>query len=118
MGAPNPEDDGDVKDPVDAAGRGTRPPRPPRESLVASDGLGVQPEEQLVREALERITGIRSEQDGRVNHPQQQGPLNEDHSPYLASMCFPCLFPKGKGNPFVGTRAKECYLRRPPTAFD
>ena len=72
MGAPNPEDDGDVEDPVDAAGRGTCPSRPPRDSFIASDGLGEQSEEQLVREALERITGIRSEQDGtpRVNHPQ------------------------------------------------
>ena len=41
IGAHNPEDDGNVQDPADAAGRETRPPRPPRESFIASDGLGV-----------------------------------------------------------------------------
>ena len=63
----------------------------------------------MVRQALERITGIRNKQDGtpRVNHPQQQGLLREDNTPYLASMYFPCLFSNEKGDPFVGGRARD-----------
>ena len=66
-------------------------------------------EERLVREVLERITGIRRDQDGnpRVNRPKQQGTLHEDNTPHLASMCLSGLFPKYKGDPFVGARAMD-----------
>ena len=33
--------------------------------------------------------------------------MREDNTAYLASMCFPCLFPKGKGGQFVGARARD-----------
>ena len=48
----------DAQGPVDAAGRKTRLPRPPRESFIASNGPGGQFAEGLMRQALESNTGF------------------------------------------------------------
>ena len=47
--------DDDVDDPVDAAGRGTRVARPPRESFIHDDDISGQNERASVRHALERL---------------------------------------------------------------
>ena len=105
--------DDDVNDPVDAAGRGTRGSRPPRESFIPDDGIDGDTEENSVRQALERLAAGRedgSDDDAhppRVDHPRQLDPLPEQRTPYLASKCFPWLFPGGRTDPFFGARPRD-----------
>lgn len=109
VGVPGGNDADEVDDPVDAAGRGMRPPREPSESFIASDGLGGQSEEEMAGGTLEELAGNRDTPEAakRINHPQRQEPLSEYNTPNLASVCFPCLFPDASGDPFVHCRARK-----------
>ena len=108
--------DDDVDDPVDAAGRGTRVARPPRESFIPDDDISGQTERASVRHALERLAAGSEGREGndghdarppRVDHPRQLDPLPEHRTPYLASKCFPWLFPYGRADPFYNARPRD-----------
>lgn len=114
VGAPGPdESDSEVTDPIDASGRGARGTRAPRESFIPDDDIDGVGEEDNLRQALQRLAAGRQEDnDGgegppRVDQPRQLGPLPEHRTPYLASKCFPWLFPYGKADPFWGARQRD-----------
>ena len=106
MGAPpNPvhglDDDSDeeVRDLKDATGGGTRPRREPLELFIPSSGGGGLSELDAVRQALEELVRV-SDRTSLVNYPDRGGPMREDTTPLLASICFPVLFPLGVWDPF------------------
>ena len=102
VGAPEADSsDDDVDDPVDAAGRGTRGVRPPRDSFIPDDDISGQTERATVRHALERLavgSEGREGNDGndagppRADHPRQLDPLPEHRPLALASKFFHWLF--------------------------
>lgn len=61
-----------------------------------------------VREALRTIAseGLPGDDPPGVNHPHHGDVLREDNTPYLASKCFPCLFPRGIADPFMNARGR------------
>ena len=108
--------DDDVDDSVDAAGRGTRVARPPRESFIPDDDISGQTERASVRHALELLAAGSEGREGndvndagppRVDHPRQLDPLPEHRTRYLASKCFPWLFPYGRADPFYNARPRD-----------
>ena len=117
VGAPQVQSsDDDVDDPFDAAGRGTRGARPPRESFIPDDDISGQTERASVRHALERLAAGSEGREGndvndagppRVDHPRQLDPLPEHRTRYLASKCFPWLFPYGRADPFYNARPRD-----------
>ncbi|CAB1108166.1 unnamed protein product [Ectocarpus sp. CCAP 1310/34] len=88
-------------DPEGASELRARPRRGPTESFVKSANVRQQSEEDALREALMDITGYRGDAAGEASfeYPRRTGPVRED-TPWLGSMCFPTLFPKGVGDPF------------------
>eukprot|EP00752_Nemacystus_decipiens_P005573 g5042.t1 len=112
---PNPLDDlDDVSDPQEAAagGGGDGRRRGPREGFIPSPGGRARSEEEALREALEEMTGYRDDGGDRlptIQYPRREDPLRED-TPWLASMCFPTLFPEGVGDPFGGARLRDVSI--------
>ncbi|CAB1106966.1 unnamed protein product [Ectocarpus sp. CCAP 1310/34] len=108
IGAPFPaRPDDDVTDPLQAAG-GRTTSNTPRESFIPTDGTGETPQEDEVRACLERLAARRDGGDAsaRVHHPRQLDPLPEHQTPFLATKCFPCLFPRGAADPTSGARRR------------
>lgn len=102
----------DIRGPTEAAGQGQRRPRgQPREYFIAADTAGALSEEQAVRRALERLSGTPGGGgSAAVNYPRSTGPLREDNTPHLASMCFPTLLPTGRGDHFCGIRLRKVSM--------
>ncbi|CAN0290285.1 unnamed protein product, partial [Scytosiphon promiscuus] len=44
-----------------------------------------------------------------MQYPRREGPVRED-TPWLATMCYPTLFPRGVADPFVGGRRRDVTL--------
>ncbi|CAM9847427.1 unnamed protein product [Pylaiella littoralis] len=83
-----------------------RPRGEPRESFIAAGATGGLSEEQGVRRASESLnTGRGRFESG--NYSASLGLLREDNTHYLASMCFPKLFPNGARDPFLRARTRE-----------
>ncbi|CAN0124566.1 unnamed protein product, partial [Scytosiphon promiscuus] len=102
--------DESARDPAPAADGGGG--RAPTESFVPTDGSGANSEEEAVRAALQRMAAARDatragDAQAMVDHPRQMDPLPEHRTPYLATKCFPCLFPYGAADPTVRVRARK-----------
>ena len=100
--------------PEGASGLGARPSRGPTESFVPSADVRERSEADALREALMEMTGYRANAGGgeggpSLDHPRTTGPLRED-TPWLASMCFPTLFPNGVGDPFGAPQQRDVSL--------
>ncbi|CAM9191521.1 unnamed protein product, partial [Pylaiella littoralis] len=63
--------------------------------------------EDSVRRALELLTRRGGDNSSSITYPRSEGPLREDTTPLLATMCFPTLFPDGHGDPFSGVRLRK-----------
>ncbi|CAN0534058.1 unnamed protein product, partial [Laminaria digitata] len=75
-------------------------------SFIPSSGAGGVSEQDAVRQALEELAGF-SDRNSPVNYPARGEPLREDTTPWLASICFPVLFPLGVGDPFNDLRRRR-----------
>ncbi|CAM9910054.1 unnamed protein product [Laminaria digitata] len=75
-------------------------------SFIPSSGACGVSEQDAVRQALEELADF-SDRNSPVNYPARGEPLREDTTPWLASMCFPVLFPLGVGDPFNDLRRRR-----------
>ncbi|CAN0277667.1 unnamed protein product, partial [Scytosiphon promiscuus] len=108
---PNPLDDG--LDPQGAADGGSgRQRRGPRETFIPTPGVRARTEEESLQAVLEEMAGYREaggDGPATMPYPRREGPVRED-TPWLASMFYPTLFPRGVADPFVSGRRRDVSL--------